>query len=256
MEVPLSGGHITSVIRIGNTVRKPLRSWTPAVHTLLRHLERVSFAGAPRVLGIDENGREILTYVEGEAASGVPAPYVWKDEVLVEVARLIRRYHDATTSFVPSPNAAWQALEPIQDPEVICHNDLAPWNTVFLEERPKAFVDWDWAAPDPRVMDIAYAIWHFVPLYEPESNPNPNIKEPETLAARIRLFCEAYEYQPSPQLIDSIRERQVGTYEGIQKMATSGDPPYVRLWEAGAGTGILKQIGFLDAIRSHLEKHI
>ena len=51
--------------------------------------------------------------------------------------------------------------------------DLAcTWNTVFSEERPAAFIDWDLSAPGPRWWDVAYALWHFVPLYgDTDSDP-------------------------------------------------------------------------------------
>jgi len=54
-------------------------------------------------------------------------------------------------SFTPPAGAAWQQIAAFPGGgEVICHNDLAPWNTVFARERPVAFIDWDLAAPGPR----------------------------------------------------------------------------------------------------------
>ena len=47
------GGLISTVTRVGDTVRRGTGPWTPAVHALLRHLEGVGFDGAPMVLGID-----------------------------------------------------------------------------------------------------------------------------------------------------------------------------------------------------------
>jgi len=43
-------------------------AWTPAVHALLRHLEDVGFAAAPRPVGsgLDTDGREVLTFIDGE----------------------------------------------------------------------------------------------------------------------------------------------------------------------------------------------
>jgi hypothetical protein len=68
-EIPLKGGNMnTGVVRIGDTVRRPAGPWTPAVHALLDHLHGVGFPGAPRPLGLDEHGREILTFVPGTVA--------------------------------------------------------------------------------------------------------------------------------------------------------------------------------------------
>ena len=65
-EQVLAGGCTTQgVVRIGNTVRRPTGAHTPFVHSLLHHLQESGFDGAPRVLGIDGQGREILTFIEG-----------------------------------------------------------------------------------------------------------------------------------------------------------------------------------------------
>ena len=62
-ENPLPGGNMSSgVVRVGDTVRRPTGPWTPAVHALLVHLNAVGFCGAPRPLGFDEQGREVLSY--------------------------------------------------------------------------------------------------------------------------------------------------------------------------------------------------
>ena len=68
-EIPLLGGDMTrGVVRVGGTVRRPVRPHTPAVHALLRHLEAADFEGAPRVLGVDARNREVLTYLPGVVA--------------------------------------------------------------------------------------------------------------------------------------------------------------------------------------------
>ena len=46
----------------GDVVHKQASPWTPTVHALLRHLEDAGFDGAPRALGFDDQGREMLTY--------------------------------------------------------------------------------------------------------------------------------------------------------------------------------------------------
>jgi len=68
MEVPLVGGMSTpGVVRVGETVRRPMGANAEYVHDLLLHLERCGFEGAPRYLGVDQQGREILSFIEGFA---------------------------------------------------------------------------------------------------------------------------------------------------------------------------------------------
>jgi hypothetical protein len=64
-EERLDGGNIGGAVRAGDTVRRAAGPWTPAVHALLAHLAAKAFAGAPRPLGFDERGREVLTFLEG-----------------------------------------------------------------------------------------------------------------------------------------------------------------------------------------------
>jgi hypothetical protein len=140
----LGGGWEAGTVRVGDTVRRHTGPWTPAVHALLRHLEAVGFDAAPRVLGVDSEGREILNFVDGEPGLYPLPERLWSDAVLDQAARLLRRYHDATIEFVPPPNASW--LHGVREPvEVICHGDLAPYNCIYRGDRIVCFVDFDWA---------------------------------------------------------------------------------------------------------------
>lgn len=160
-EVLLTGGNINQVVRVGDTVRRTVGPWSDAVHGLLQHLETQGFAGAPRFLGVDEKSREVLTYIPGEVGF---MPYVWEESALVEAARLLRAYHDAVSGYTPT-DARWQFIYPdIHLHEVICHNDFAPYNVVFNDKLPKAIIDFDTAGPGPRIWDVAYAAYCFVPL--------------------------------------------------------------------------------------------
>ena len=100
-------GCVNPVVRIGDTVRRPIHRWTLAVHSLLRYLEAVGFSGVPRVLGFDELGREVLSFIPGEVARR-PWPEVMLEEKgLAEVARFLSRYHDAVRDFEPPEDAEW-----------------------------------------------------------------------------------------------------------------------------------------------------
>ena len=66
-EMSLSGGRLTpGIVRVGNTVRRPGKANAAFAHDLLLFLEDQDFPFAPRFLGMDDQGREILSYLEGE----------------------------------------------------------------------------------------------------------------------------------------------------------------------------------------------
>jgi phosphotransferase family enzyme len=147
-EIPLTGGRITQgVVRVGDTVRRPVGPHSPFVHRLLRHLEGVGSDAAPRLLGIDAKGREILSFQHGEAASAFRARD-WSPAQITAAARLLRRLHDATAGTAIAGGE-----------ETVCHNDFSPLNVAFVDGLPVAAFDFDQAAPGPRTRDLAYAAW-------------------------------------------------------------------------------------------------
>jgi hypothetical protein len=109
-EVPLPGGNVGGAVRVDDTVRRVAGPWTPAVHALLDHLHAAGFDAAPRVRGIDDRGREVLSYIEGETVGDDdPWPAWWRDDdTLVQAIRLLRRFHDVVTTFEPPADARWR----------------------------------------------------------------------------------------------------------------------------------------------------
>jgi hypothetical protein len=77
MERRLLGGNLGGAVRVGDTVRRSAGPWTPAVAALLRHLEHVGFDRAPGFLGLDQQGREVLSFVEGETVGGARPWPAW-----------------------------------------------------------------------------------------------------------------------------------------------------------------------------------
>ena len=73
------------VVRVGDTVRRPVGPHSPLVHALLTHLESIGFEGAPRFLGIDHAGREVLSYVDGEVAGRPRPPWIADEARLASV---------------------------------------------------------------------------------------------------------------------------------------------------------------------------
>lgn len=173
-EFPLQGGQLTpGIMRVGDTVRRPPKSHAPFVHDLLLFLEHQGFRYAPRFLGMDEQGREILTYLEGQPMPDSGSHL--SDDLLVQAAQVIRSYHDVTAGSILA-----------QGHEIVAHNDLGPHNTIFYENRLVGFIDWDGAAPGTRLRDFANAVYSYVDVSH-WANQTADLQ-----AQRILLMCNAY----------------------------------------------------------------
>jgi len=243
-EEHLRGGNLSAaVVRIGDTVHRPAGPWTPAVHALLDHLHAAGFDGAPRPLGIDAEGREVLEHIRGE----VPWPdshfrLLGTDDAVRRAGSLLRRFHDAAATFVPPVGATWRFPEMEADsdrfagptPKIVCHNDAAAWNLVIGPER-WALIDWDAAGPRAPIWDVAYAAMGMVPI-----TPDAGVAGwtgPPPVVARLRAFAEGYGLGEADvaRLPDALVARITSSYEHMRRRAEAGIAPWDRLWRGGHG---------------------
>ncbi|WP_329585856.1 phosphotransferase [Kitasatospora sp. NBC_01250] len=228
----LTGGGVNHVVRSGSTVRRPTGDWTPTVHALLDHLRAAGFTGSPRAHGLDAEGREILDFLPGQVP-GYPLPaHARSDATLRAVGRLLREYHDATAGFAPPADARW--YRPASEPaEVVCHGDIAPYNCVFRDGEPVAFIDFDAAHPGPRIHDVGYAAYRFVPLTAPD-NPDFTLSVGEQ-ARRLRLFADAYRLAAGDRaaLVRTAAERLDQLVRHLHQQAAQGNAAFAGHLAAG-----------------------
>ena len=185
MEIPLEGGDMNVVVRVGDTVRRPPEP--TGVQALLRWYEQVDFDGAPRLLGIDDRGREVLSYVEGEPAFA-PVPY--GDDVVVAIGRLLRRAHDAQDGFVAPEQPGWHRAE-AAGAEVIGHGDLFWTNVIFRDGLPAALIDWEIARPMSRTLEVALAATYWACIRIDSQLVEWGLPL-DGRGTRLRLLCDAY----------------------------------------------------------------
>lgn len=232
-ETPLLGGNVGTVVRVGDTVRRTTGPWSAAVHELLRHLESVGFDYAPRFLGIDEQDREVLTYIPGETV-GIAEPWpawAWSDDTLVQVARILRDYHSAVQTFRPSQPMPWRfATAAVGPGEVVCHHDVAPYNIVVRDGRVVGFIDWDLAAPAPPTSDLAFTAWSFAPI---AADADATTGVPRDVVRRVRLLCDAYGLDDRDGFLDKVAERMHASIAGVEEKAAAGEDAFVRLIRDG-----------------------
>jgi Ser/Thr protein kinase RdoA (MazF antagonist) len=236
-EEVLTGGNVSAeVVRVGQTVRKPAGSQTPAVEAFLRHLEAAGFTGAPRTLGRDDRGRHVLEYLPGQLAHDLPP---LDDAGLHRVGLLIRELHDTSEGFEPPAGARWWVVIPPDRADLICHHDLAPWNLVVSSDR-WAFIDWDGAGPGSRLWDLAYAIKAFVPL---EAGGDPAAD-----GARIRVLADGYGLSPAQreELLPLIAAHTRGMHDLLRNSAVTGVQPWARLHAEGHGESWGQAADYID----------
>lgn len=246
-EVPLSGGDVSEgVVRVGDTVRRPLRAHSPAVHGLLRHLESVGFDGAPRVLGIDGRGREVLSWVAGEAPRRPLPGHVVAEDALRGVGRLLRRYHEAVASHGVPDGALWDGETSNLDgePEVIGHCDVTPENVVFRDGTPVALIDFDLARPTTRLFDVVTALRHWGSIADPADRDALLYRA--DVGRRLRVFCDAYglDRERRRDVLPVARVRFERSYRAMWKRAQGGGG-WARMWP-GAGQRIRRAQDWLE----------
>jgi len=236
----IADGFTQGIVRIDDTVRRPLRPFSLTVQAYLAHLRDAGFTGAPLPLGIDEQGREVLSFVPGNVARCLLPEERASEEVLIALARLIRSLHDASVGWVPPPGAAWYAspaspTQPITElAELVSHRDYALGNVIFRGGLPAALIDFDFAKPTTRIYDIANALWYWAPLRDPRDRP-PGLAGAD-IPHRVAVFADAYGMAPQqrarlmPMAVDMVRR-----YHQESRASAELDPVWRRAWEDGGG---------------------
>jgi aminoglycoside phosphotransferase (APT) family kinase protein len=215
-------GGVNVVRRRGDVVHRPANECTPTLHRLLTHLQQQGFDGAPLPLGFDDEGAEVLTYVEGAVHESL-TPELRTPRMLTSTATLLRRMHDASATYERTTDDQW--LLPARAPaEVICHGDIAPYNSAEIDGQVVGFIDFDTAYPGPRLWDVAYAVYRFAPLHAPD-NPD-SAGSPTEQAALAAGFCRAYGIPADRALLDAVVERLDALITFMRDRAAAGDAAF------------------------------
>ena len=259
-EQVLSGGGVTHVVRVGETVRRPARPFSATVQHFLAHLRRQGFLAAPEPLGYDECGREILSYLPGDVPVEPLPAYAAEQRVLVALGGLVRQLHDAAASWVPPKDAVYGALPGppppgvrplVEHPELVSHQDYCPGNIVFRNGLPAGLIDFDMARPTSRVADVVNALYYWAPLSHPQDRA-PSLADADP-GVRARIFADAYGMTAAQRAaVAPLAVRRAANSVFAMQAAAEADPVFRRWWEEGLRERLPRTQAWITAEAEHL----
>lgn len=252
----LRQGNISKVTRNGNIVYRDLKPQSSTVHRLLLHLENKGVTFTPRFLGVDENNQEMLSFMEGDTIEDYPCQKELQSKsVTVQMAaKMLRVYHDATLDFERCPEDIWFLnYEGGLQKEVICHNDFAPYNITFKDNKPVGMIDFDTVCPAPRIWDIAYAVYRFVPLsmevYDPiRKKYRLYDKTLDCLERKsfINLFINTYGIGNSHEVLQTVIMRLQALVQLFDTECGKGNSAFIKMKEEGHQQFYVNEIAFIQ----------
>ena len=212
-------GNVGGAVRVGDTVHRSTGPWTPAVHALLGYLA-TRVPDIPRVLGYDERGREVLSYLPGRVVDHESD--MLNTGQIASVVRWTRAFHDAVAGFShPGP---WRYF-PVAGASLIGHNDIAPYNVCFEGDEVVGVFDWDLAGPTTPLLELAFIAWNCVPLWS-DIGPQP-------AAERLRVIAAVYGGPGARQILQAVPVRIQAMLDWIPSAAAAGDQGMAHLMTLG-----------------------
>lgn len=228
-EEPLLGGNWTAgVVRVGDTVRRPRTPRSDFVASLLTHLHEVEYGAAPRHLGVDDEGRDVFEFISGGTTTH---PSERDERAYARGGAMLRRLHDATAGH-PLAGAR----------QCVVHGDPGPFNTIFRDGLPVAFVDWDRARPGSWMSDLAYLAWTWCI----QGTGGVPVRDQARRLAELR---DGYGRGESEALLRTVvrRQRHVGRVSELLAERPGHDDRYYAHQQ--------RAIDWANADRRHTERH-
>ncbi|HEY3480530.1 MAG TPA: aminoglycoside phosphotransferase family protein [Streptomyces sp.] len=255
--IELPTGDVTvGVVRIGDTVRRPHQDTSERVAAYLGHLEAAGFAGAPRYLGVDAQGRDVLTYLDGDVPGAPVEAWAAADSVLPGVARLVRRLHDASEGYNPAPRPLPPGrpapVFPDGEPRIFAQRDVTPQNTVFRDGVAWGLIDFDLCDWTTRSLDLANTAVHWVPMSDPVDRPA--VYADIDVPTRVGLLLDGYgrDVVSVEQLLHACELRFAGSYAIMRWSAENLGGGWQRMWDEGVGDVIRRRQTWFASVRDDL----
>jgi hypothetical protein len=246
----LEGGRENTIYKYQDCVYRPSGEWSKHVHAFLIYLHEKGFNKVPYPYGIDQDGNERLSYVDGIIYNGLLPENVMSDQALKAVALIMKGYHDLGAEYIQKLGGDEKWMLPKREPvETMCHGDFAPYNIAMDNKKVHGIIDFDTLHPGPRIWDIAYALYRWIPLMSP-SNPE-NFGTKEDKLRRLKLFELSYgtEYFIGYDMIVWISDRLEFLINYMKSEAKKGNPTFIKHIEEGHLDQYLVDLEYIKVLK-------
>jgi len=245
-EEPLFGGLVSGrAVKVGATVRREAGPWTPTIQALLAHLTARGFP-APAPLGTDEQGREVVSWIEGVAAHRPWPEALASAEGPAAIGAFARAYGEAVEDFRPPRPAIWRHGR--EDPapgQVVLHGDFAPHNVIWRDGGVAGLIDFELARPGRTIEDAAYLVIRVAHLRPDDMGPPVPGWRPDR-RARLHAFANAYGCA-AETLVAEILPAQRGELARILTLGGSGLQPWATFLRLGLADQVREELAWQEA---------
>lgn len=130
---------------------------------------------------------------------------------------------------------------------IVGHNDAAPYNAAWHEEKLAGFFDWDFAGPATPEWDLAFSAFSWIPLHARHVVTAEGFTDFDSRPRRLRRFLDVYGRPgDSRAFLEVVRARTKAHAEGIRGLAAAGDPLFEKLLHQGVANDLDRAIAELD----------
>ena len=245
-EVLLGGLETGRVVKVGQTVRRAAGPWTATIQALLVHLQQKGFP-APRPLGLDDQGREAVSFLEGRASNWPWPPALLDVSGAKQVGALLRRYHAAVADFVPPSPARWRhGPQALAAGEIVLHGDFGPHNLIWSETEVIGLIDFELARPGDPLEDAGFAVIRAAQLRPDEMTRPVGYESPPDRAARLAAFSQGFDAATATLVAAAIRAQR-DEIERIDRLGHAGLEPWSTFLRRGLGDTARAELAWIEA---------
>lgn len=159
---------------------------------------------------------------------------------------------EAISTFDEPLDAIWHGGPRAAKDYVIRHGDMAPWNTLWADDRLTGLIDWDTTEPAPAGWDAAQGAWYFVPLRPLDGYRAEGVTiDFADVRHRLAVWCAELGLDPEA-LLDQVSVVQEFERDRIVSRGGAGQEPYATFLARGDADDVDRDRQWLVAHRSAL----